>query len=336
MLIPGFRYAQSSLRSFPLRPHRTGHALKGAIDELGDQNPRRIDRAGHDGAPRRHALEAGFAVIRLVADQDDELVPLRRRFLERALDQGLADAALAERRLDGQRAEQERLGVADANRRQPHRTDQQRAGARRERHVEPMRHLLAQAVGGFGVAAGPKRALVQAVDRRRIVVGLGQDGERQIVHRAAPSIWIVRGPAKAQAQDAALSPAVRMIKLGFAAAEIVMGLLVDGVWQEDVSRTTNGRFVRPNTAYHNYVTADGSPGPSGKGGFPAEAGRYHLYISLACPWAHRTLIFRSLKALDNVISVSLADPLYGKTGWEFGGTPDSVNGKTTLAEVYLL
>ena len=88
------------------------------------------------------------------------------------------------------------------------------------------------------------------------------------------------------------------------------------------------------------VTPDGSPGPNGKGGFAAEAGRYHLYISLACPWAHRTLIFRSLKALDSVISVSLADPLYGKTGWEFGGerggTPDSVNGKATLAEVYLL
>ena len=98
-----------------------------------------------------------------------------------------------------------------------------------------------------------------------------------------------------------------------------MGLLVDGVWQEDVSRTTNGRFVRPNTAYHNFVTPDGSPGPNGKGGFAAEAGRYHLYISLACPWAHRTLIFRSLKQLDNVISVSLAEPLYGKTGWEFGG-----------------
>src|SRR5580700_8372884 len=131
-----------------------------------------------------------------------------------------------------------------------------------------------------------------------------------------------------------------MIRLGLAAAEIVMGLLVDGVWQEDVSRTTNGRFVRPNTAYHNYVTADGSAGPSGKGGFPAEAGRYHLYISLACPWAHRTLIFRKLKKLDDVISISLAQPLYGKTGWEFGtaqgGTPDTANGKATLAEVYLL
>jgi glutathionyl-hydroquinone reductase len=119
-----------------------------------------------------------------------------------------------------------------------------------------------------------------------------------------------------------------------------MGLLVNGAWQEDISRTTNGRFMRPTTAYHNYITPDGSAGPTGEGGFAAEAGRYHLYISLACPWAHRTLIFRALKKLDDVISVSLAEPLYGKTGWEFGsargGTSDTVNGKATLAEIYLL
>jgi len=119
-----------------------------------------------------------------------------------------------------------------------------------------------------------------------------------------------------------------------------MGLLVDGVWQEDVSRTTNGRFVRPTTSFHNFVTADGSAGPTGKGGFPAEAGRYHLYVSLACPWAHRTLIYRTLKQLDSVISVSIAEPLYGKTGWEFGtargDTLDGANGKASLAEIYLL
>jgi putative glutathione S-transferase len=121
---------------------------------------------------------------------------------------------------------------------------------------------------------------------------------------------------------------------------MAMGLLVDGVWQEDVTRTTNGRFVRPTTSFRNFVTADGNPGPSGEGGFPAERGRYHLYISLACPWAHRTLIFRDLKNLDDVISVSIAEPLYGKTGWEFGkgqgGTADNVNGKSTLAEIYLI
>src|SRR5215469_4368867 len=119
-----------------------------------------------------------------------------------------------------------------------------------------------------------------------------------------------------------------------------MGLLVDGVWQEDVSRTKDGHFVRPTAQFRNWVTRDGSPGPSGQGGFVAEPGRYHLYISLACPWAHRTLIFRALKKLESVISVSIIEPLYGKTGWEFGtargGTADAVNGKATLAEIYLI
>ena len=73
-----------------------------------------------------------------------------------------------------------------------------------------------------------------------------------------------------------------------------MGLLVDGAWKEDVPRARDGHFVRPATAFHNYITPDGSPGPTGKGGFPAEAGRYHLYVSLACPWASRALIVRKL------------------------------------------
>ncbi|MGB7077056.1 MAG: glutathione S-transferase family protein [Xanthobacteraceae bacterium] len=119
-----------------------------------------------------------------------------------------------------------------------------------------------------------------------------------------------------------------------------MGLLVDGVWQEDVSRTKEGQFLRPSSVFRSFVTADGGAGPTGKGGFKAEAGRYHLYVSHACPWAHRTMIFRSLKKLENAISVSVAEPLYGKTGWEFGtangGTRDEVNGKTTLAEIYLI
>jgi putative glutathione S-transferase len=119
-----------------------------------------------------------------------------------------------------------------------------------------------------------------------------------------------------------------------------MGLLVNGAWQEDISRTKEGRFMRPSSVFRNFVTADGSAGPTGEGGFPAEAGRYHLYISLACPWAHRTLIFRALKKLENVISFTNTQPLYGKTGWEFGtaggGMTDSVNGKATLAEIYLL
>src|SRR5579884_649905 len=119
-----------------------------------------------------------------------------------------------------------------------------------------------------------------------------------------------------------------------------MGLLVDGVWQEEASRTKDGHFIRPQTRFRNFVTAEGLPGPSGDGGFAGEPGRYHLYVSLACPWAHRTLIFRSLKKLQDVISLSITAPLYGKTGWEFGaalgGTPDMANGKSTLAEIYLL
>jgi glutathionyl-hydroquinone reductase len=120
----------------------------------------------------------------------------------------------------------------------------------------------------------------------------------------------------------------------------MMGLLVNGAWQEDISRTKEGRFIRPAAAFRNFVTPDGSARPSGEGGFAAEAGRYHLYISLACPWAHRTLIFRALKKLGDVISISITEPLYGKTGWEFGagrgGMRDDANGKTTLAEIYLL
>jgi glutathionyl-hydroquinone reductase len=119
-----------------------------------------------------------------------------------------------------------------------------------------------------------------------------------------------------------------------------MGLLVDGAWQEDVSRTKDGHFAHASTAFHDYVTADGSPGPKGKGGFPAEPNRYHLYVSLACPWAHRTLIFRKLKKLEGVISISVTEPYMGQAGWEFGTGPgvtlDTVNGKSTLAGIYLL
>ena len=100
-----------------------------------------------------------------------------------------------------------------------------------------------------------------------------------------------------------------------------MGFFADGVWQDVDMRTQGGQFVRKPTAFHNYITADGSPGPTGKGGFAAEPGRYHLYVSLACPWAHRTLIFRKLKKLEDVISVSVTEALLGKKGWEFGTEP---------------
>jgi len=119
-----------------------------------------------------------------------------------------------------------------------------------------------------------------------------------------------------------------------------MGLLVDGVWQDDVSRTKDGHFVRPATQFRNWVTPDGSAGPTGEAGFKAEPGRYHLYVSLACPWAHRTVIFRKLKALENVISMSVVSPEMGRDGWTFdkpaGSTGDAVNGKAKLSEVYLV
>jgi putative glutathione S-transferase len=119
-----------------------------------------------------------------------------------------------------------------------------------------------------------------------------------------------------------------------------MGLLVDGVWQDDVSRTKDGHFVRPATQFRNWVTVDGSAGPTGEAGFKAEPGRYHLYVSLACPWAHRTVIFRKLKALESVISMSVVSPEMGRDGWTFdtaaGSSGDAVNGKAKLSEVYLV
>ncbi|MBO0755565.1 MAG: glutathione S-transferase family protein [Bradyrhizobiaceae bacterium] len=120
-----------------------------------------------------------------------------------------------------------------------------------------------------------------------------------------------------------------------------MGLLVNGVWTDEWYDTasTKGRFVRPATRFRNWVTADGDAGPSGDGGFAAASGRYHLYVSLACPWAHRALIFRKLKRLEDVISVSVVEPLMGNVGWVFGtsgATTDTANGKATLSEIYLL
>jgi glutathionyl-hydroquinone reductase len=120
-----------------------------------------------------------------------------------------------------------------------------------------------------------------------------------------------------------------------------MGLLVEGVWKDQWYDTaaTAGRFVRAPSRFRDWVTADGGPGPSGNGGFPAERGRYHLYVSLACPWAHRTLIFRKLKKLDDVISIAVVEPVMGSDGWVFGAdaaSRDGVNGKAKLSEIYLL
>ena len=98
-----------------------------------------------------------------------------------------------------------------------------------------------------------------------------------------------------------------------------MGLLVDGQWVDQWydTKKTGGRFVRTQTQFRNWITADGSAGPTGQAGFKAEANRYHLYVSLACPWASRTLMIRTLKGLEDMISISVVHPLMLEHGWTF-------------------
>ena len=104
-----------------------------------------------------------------------------------------------------------------------------------------------------------------------------------------------------------------------------MGLLVDGVWHDKWydTKESNGKFQREDAQLRHWITKDGQAGPSGKAGFKAESGRYHLYVSLACPWAHRTLIFRVLKGLTEHISVSVVSPDMLQQGWSFEQENDS-------------
>ncbi len=119
-----------------------------------------------------------------------------------------------------------------------------------------------------------------------------------------------------------------------------MGLLVKGKWQNEWYDTskTGGRFERKAPSFRNWVTADGSAGPSGIGGFKAEANRYHLYVSLACPWAHRTIIYRKLKGLESMISMSVVNAFMGDQGWTFapgeGVVADPLLNATNLHEIY--
>ena len=120
-----------------------------------------------------------------------------------------------------------------------------------------------------------------------------------------------------------------------------MGLLVDGQWQDKWydTKASEGRFEREDAGFRNWVTADGSAGPSGIGGFKAEPNRYHLYVSLACPWAHRTTIYRKLKDLEDMISLSIVHPFMGDKGWTFaegtGVIADPIVKADYLYEVYI-
>ena len=121
-----------------------------------------------------------------------------------------------------------------------------------------------------------------------------------------------------------------------------MGLLIDGVWSDAWydTKASDGKFVRDVARFRNWVTKDGAAGPSGEGGFVAEAGRYHLYVSYACPWAHRTLMMRHLKGLEDLIDISVVHPFMAEDGWTFssdfaGATGDMVMGNAFLRDVYL-
>ncbi|MFS2318511.1 glutathione S-transferase family protein [Maricaulis sp. D1M11] len=121
-----------------------------------------------------------------------------------------------------------------------------------------------------------------------------------------------------------------------------MGLLVDGQWHDKWydTKASKGRFVRAEAPLRNWVTPDGSAGPTGRDGFKAEPGRYHLYVSYACPWAHRTLIYRALKGLDEMISVSVVHWYMAEKGWTFAEDADGIVGddlfaKDFMYEVYL-
>ncbi|MFL2132804.1 glutathione S-transferase family protein [Desemzia sp. FAM 24101] len=119
-----------------------------------------------------------------------------------------------------------------------------------------------------------------------------------------------------------------------------MGLLVDGKWHDKWYDTegNGGRFIRTEAQYRNWITPDGSPGPTGEGGFKAEPNRYHLYVAMACPWANRTLIMRKLKGLEDMISISVVNPLMAENGWTFepgeGVIPDPVINAKYIYEIY--
>ena len=121
-----------------------------------------------------------------------------------------------------------------------------------------------------------------------------------------------------------------------------MGMLIEGAWHimsRSERQQHSGQFVRDEPYFRNWITSDGAPGPTGKGGFIAEAGRYHLYVSLACPWAHRALIMRKIKGLEDKISISVTHHYMGDSGWSFkdddGVIRDNILGSDYMHEIYV-
>lgn len=119
-------------------------------------------------------------------------------------------------------------------------------------------------------------------------------------------------------------------------------MLVKGVWKENwqpvQAQDEEGRFIRQTSPFRHWITPDGAPGPTGRGGFKAEKGRYHLYVAYICPWASRTLMVRELKGLQEAIDVTVVNPRLTDQGWQFGGYPgadeDSLNGARYMHELY--
>src|SRR5262249_4839014 len=200
----------------------------------------------------------------------------------------------------------------------------------------------------LGVAAGAEGALVQALDRHRVVGRFRPDGQGEVGHLrpSALSIWRAQRPLPGTQPGAGRGRGESLhaddeIGYGRANRDVRHGSSGRRRLAGRAARRAHagGRFVRPTTRFRNWVTEDGGPGPTGEGGFAAAPGRYHLYVALPCPGAHRRVIMRMLKGLEDVVSMSVLEPLYGPHGWRFGtspGTsPDSVNGASELAEIYL-
>src|SRR5262245_3313809 len=168
----------SPSRRGPVWPNRSEYAVESVANQLADEEPRRIDRAGHDSAALGYPLEAGFAVVRFIAYEHDQAVTLGFCLGEGTLDQGITDPAFAKCRLHRERPKQQRLGLTDANRGELYRPDQQGADSRRERQFRSMTDALAQSVRRLGIAARAEGALMQALNRHRVIGRFRQDRER--------------------------------------------------------------------------------------------------------------------------------------------------------------